>query len=204
MKLLFDRKRIALVLAILFALGICLGAIIAGADGAGIYDNTLRLHILANSDTEEDQALKLKVRDGVLLYLSQELNECTTKAEAEELIIKRSDAITQTARRIVEENGYGYAVTTVLTEEYYPERTYGELTLPAGRYSSVKISIGYAEGHNWWCVLFPQVCTDMATPASEKLAAAGFTADQIRLLTGEEEPEYKVRFKLFEIFSVFR
>lgn len=204
MKFLSDRKRIAAILAVFLCLGICLIAGLGCADGLGIYDNTLRLHILANSDTEEDQSLKLRVRDAVLLYLSEELNECETKAEAEALITQKRDGITETAQKIVNESGHSYKVTTTLTEEYYPERTYGELTLPAGRYTSVRILLGEASGHNWWCVLFPQVCTDMATPANEKLASAGFTANQIRLLTGEEEPEYKLKFKILEILSSFR
>lgn len=168
-----------------------------------IYEDTLRLHILANSNSEEDQSIKLTVRDKIIEHLSDSLNLCKTKAEAEALIIERSDDITELANSVLQENGLSQTARLTLTKEHYPERTYGELTLPAGTYTSVQIKLGNADGNNWWCVLFPQVCTDMATPANEKLAEAGFSANQIRLLTGEEAPEYKVKFKILEILSAF-
>lgn len=197
-----NKKAIAAILAII----ILATAVIAVCgckckEELGIYKNTLRLHIIADSDSDEDQALKLTVRDAVLSYLSAEINKCESKSEAEALISSKSAEITELAQGVVYENGFDYGVKLTITEEFYPERTYDEITLPAGKYSSVQIKLGESEGQNWWCVLFPQVCTDTATPSSEKLADAGFTANQIRLLTDEERTQYKVKFKLLELLS---
>ena len=168
-----------------------------------IYGKTLRFHVLANSDSEEDQKMKLAVKDAVILRISDGLNLCATKEEAENFILENQSEIEATAKAVIAQYGAEYAVNLTLTKEYYPRRTYGEVTLPAGEYDSVRILIGDAEGQNWWCVLFPQVCTDTATPAVERLSQAGFTSAQIRLLTDEEKPEYEVKFKLLELFSRF-
>ena len=168
-----------------------------------IYGKTLRFHVLANSDTEEDQKMKLAVKDAVILRISEGMNQCKTKEEAENYIIENKTEIEETAKTVVAQYGSEYTVDLTLTKEYYPRRTYGEVTLPAGEYSSVRILLGEAEGQNWWCVLFPQVCTDTATPAEERLSQAGFTSAQIRLLTDQEKPTYKLKFKIVEIFSKF-
>ena len=168
-----------------------------------IYGKTLRFHVLANSDSEEDQKLKLAVKDAVILRISDGLNLCATKEEAENFILENQSEIEATAKTVIEQYGAEYTVNLALTKEYYPRRTYGEVTLPAGEYDSVRILIGDAEGQNWWCVLFPQVCTDTATPVEERLTEAGFTSAQIRLLTDEEKPTYRIKFKLLEIFSLY-
>ena len=188
----------ALIICILFFLA---QAVSGAAEASEIYDKTLRLHVLANSDGETDQALKLKVRDAVLSSLREELALCNTKEEAEALVRGKTDEIKRVADGVIKAEGVPYCATVTLTEEHYPERTYGDITLPAGQYSSVRILLGEASGQNWWCVLFPQVCTDTATPASEKMAQVGFTPNQIRLLTKSERPRYKLKFKLAELFA---
>lgn len=193
--------------ALLLCLSLFLAAFFAVSNvvkrESGVYGKTLRFHVLANSDTEEDQKLKLAVKDAVILHISEELNRCRTKEEAEAYITENTAEIEAVARAVIEENGADHAVNLTITREYYPRRTYGDVTLPAGEYDSVRILLGNAEGQNWWCVLFPQVCTDTATPAEERLSQAGFTSAQIRLLTGEEKPTYKIKFKLLEILSAF-
>jgi len=166
-----------------------------------VYEKTLRLHVLANSDTEEDQKLKLAVKDAVILHISAEMNQCKSKEEAESYIAQNKEKIEEVAYAAVVANGGNYTVNLTVTKEHYPRKTYGEVTLPAGEYSSVRIHLGEAEGQNWWCVLFPQVCTDTATPAEERLSQAGFSSAQIRLLTGEEKPEYKFKLKILELLS---
>ena len=196
-----SKKTLAAVICAVILAVFAFSTVSALGEEMEIYDKTLRLHILANSDGEADQALKLKVRDAVLKTLSKEINECESKEEAEALIRSRSNEIERTAEAVVRSEGYRYGVTLTVTEERYPKRSYGDITLPAGEYTSVRIMLGEAEGQNWWCVLFPQVCTDTATPADEKLAQVGFTATQIRLLTKAEKPEYKLRFKIVELIS---
>lgn len=165
-----------------------------------IYTKTLRLHIPANSDSAEDQELKLKVRDSVIELLKAPLSGCKTKEEAAAVAENMKSKITETANRIIAENGKSYKAAVSVTEEYYPKKEYEGLTLPAGTYTSLKIELGRAEGKNWWCVLFPQVCTGTAE-AKETLAEAGFTASQIRLLTEQESGEYTVKFKIVEIIE---
>ena len=165
-----------------------------------VYDKTLRLHIPANSDDAEDQALKLKVRDAVVDLLEKPLSECKTKAEATEVAKKMTSSICDTANRVIKENGKSYVARVSVTEEYYPRKEYEGITLPAGSYTSLKIELGEADGKNWWCVLFPQVCTGTAE-AKETLAEVGFTPSQIRLLTDQESGDYTVKFKIVEIIE---
>ena len=165
-----------------------------------IYEKTLRLHIPANSDDKDDQELKLKVRDAVIKVLSEPLSACKTKEDAEAVAKRMTPIIKQTAERVISENGKDYSASVTLTEEYYPKKEYDGITLPAGKYSSLKIELGEAKGQNWWCVLFPQVCTGTAR-AEETLAEVGFTSNQIHLLTDQEKGEYKVKFKIVEIIK---
>ena len=165
-----------------------------------IYEKTLRLHIPANSDDAEDQALKLKVRDAVLEMLSAPLSECKTKTEATDTVKDLASEIKKKADKVIKENGASYVATVSVTEEYYPKKEYDGITLPAGNYTSLKIELGEAEGKNWWCVLFPQICTGTAE-ARETLAEVGFTANQIRLLTEQESGEYTVKLKIVEIIE---
>lgn len=168
-----------------------------------IYNKTLRLHIPANSDGEEDQELKLKVRDAVIELLKKPLSQCETKEDAVRVANDMKSEIERVSDRVISDNGRDYKAVVAITEEYYPRREYEGITLPAGTYTSVKIELGKADGKNWWCVLFPQVCTGTAR-ADEVLADVGFTAKQIRFLTDGEECEYVVKFKILEILeSIF-
>ncbi len=165
-----------------------------------IYDKTLRLHIPANSNSEEDQALKLKVRDEVISLLQGPLSECKNKSEAIAVVEEMKGKIEKTSDRVISSEGRDYKAKVTVTEEFYPRREYEGISLPAGEYTSVKIELGEADGQNWWCVLFPQVCTSSACP-EQVLAEVGFTASQIKLLTEDEETEYVVRFKILEMIE---
>ena len=198
-----NNNRKPIIIALCIAVAFAILSIIARniSEEAEIYGKTLRLHVLANSDSEEDQNLKLAVKDAVILRISDDLSLCKTKEEAEKVIMENKEELEETANRILESAGKEPTAKLTLTKEQYPERTYGNLTLPAGEYSSVRILLGEAEGQNWWCVLFPQVCTETATPVEETLAQAGFTSAQIRLLTDQEKPTYKIKFKVVELFG---
>lgn len=165
-----------------------------------IYDKTLRLHIPANSDSEYDQAVKLKVRDAVIQYLEAPLSECKTQEEAVEKVQLLTKEITKEANSILKAEGVNYTATVSVVKEHYPTRDYEGISLPAGNYTSLKIELGEADGKNWWCVLFPQVCVGTARP-TEALSEVGFTPNQIRLLTEHEDYEYVVKFKLIELFE---
>ena len=123
-----------------------------------VYDSVLRLHVLANSDSEEDQALKLVVRDAILKESAPLLENAETREDAARIISENIDILTETAKRTVEQEGYDYDVTITLLEEEYPTKNYEALCFPSGNYLSLKVCIGDAEGQNWWCVLFPPLC----------------------------------------------
>ncbi len=172
-----------------------------------IYDNTLRLHVLANSDSESDQALKLLVRDAVVEKADGLAEGCYEFSEAYETYLKNLDTFKEAAEEVIKKEGYDYTVNVTLDKEYYPERQYEEVRLPAGRYTSLKVNIGESKGQNWWCVLFPPLCVE-ASKAEEEFVQTGFTPNQIKVLTDSETPKYVIRFRLLEwaeeIFEYFR
>lgn len=118
----------------------------------------IRFHVIANSDTAEDQALKLKVRDKVLEYISPKLKNSKSIEESREIIKENSEAIRKLAEKVIAQNGYKYSVETKLSKEKFPVKTYGNITLPQGEYEAFRIIIGNGNGQNWWCVMFPPLC----------------------------------------------
>lgn len=167
---------------------------------AEIYDNTVRLHVLANSDSEHDQSVKLYVRDEILGYIADITKGCTTVEEAESVISANISAICERAKSALANIDEEKEVSVTLSKEYYPTRNYEDFSLPAGRYTSLRIMIGKAEGQNWWCVLYPELCTSGAK-TGETLVKTGFSKEQIEILTGKDEPKYRLKFKFLEIFE---
>ncbi len=169
-----------------------------------IYDSVIRLHVLANSDSSEDQALKLEVRDAVLEITSPALADCTDREAARKILTDKTDAITQAAEAVLRAAGRSDAVTVTLTEEEYPQKSYDSFCFPGGTYLSLRVMIGEAAGQNWWCCLFPPLCLGAATvpaeQAEESFLAVGLTPEQYKVITETEKPVYKVRFKLLELF----
>ena len=168
-------------------------------DEAEIYENTIRLHVLANSDTEHDQSVKLSVRDAVLEEIAMLTKDAATVEEAEAIISANLGYIREKAQAALAALGEDMSVNVTLSEEYYPTREYEDFRLPAGTYTSLRIMLGKAEGQNWWCVLYPELCTSGAK-TGETLVRAGFSKDQIDILTGGDEPKYRLKFKILEFF----
>ena len=166
---------------------------------ARIYADTLRLHILANSDTEEDQALKLSVRDKILEKYSGRLRDSKNMTEAETAVRSLISEIERDAETWIRELGYGYSVKATLTREWYDTREYEDFTLPCGYYDSLQIIIGNGNGKNWWCVMYPPLCIDIATeraPADD--AALKYTNEELMLISSQK---YNIKFKILEIVS---
>ena len=128
--------------------------------------NVLRLHVIANSDSDNDQNLKLKVRDSILHELQTGLNTATSPAQAKQYVASKFQNIKNTANYTIHQNGYSYSVKVFIQNRYFPVKTYGDLTFPAGYYDALCVEIGKAAGHNWWCVLFPSLCFENATTAT--------------------------------------
>ncbi len=169
-----------------------------------VYDTVVRLHVLANSDSEADQALKLKVRDAVLEVSAPLVEDCTTQAEAVEALTAHLTELESAARTVISSEGYDYPVTVRLGEEVYPTRAYESCAFPAGTYVSLRVLIGSGEGQNWWCCLFPPLCLSAATAKEDNEDAfirVGLTKDQYGIITETGKTKYKVRFKLLEVLE---
>lgn len=171
-----------------------------------IYEDVIRLHVLAASDSPEDQALKLRVRDAILAEFSARLAAAGEVGEAEKHVLSLCKEIEATAEATVKDAGYAYTVRVEYGNEEYPTRDYGEYVFPSGSYRSLRVVIGEGEGANWWCVLFPPLCLDMAmgeTPEDDALAV-GLSPEEYKVITGSEGG-YRLKFKTLELLEgVFR
>lgn len=170
----------------------------------GIQKEVLRFHVLANSDSEEDQAVKLKVRDDILNWLEKNLSE----TEQNDLIQMKKKVkvllpqIEQEAAKIIKENGMDYEAEAELATSMFPAKSYGDCTFPAGKYSALKIRLGDAKGHNWWCVLFPRLCfmdcVEAVVPEqSQQLLQKVLTEEEYESLFDPAEDEYRIEFRYF-------
>ena len=170
-----------------------------------IYSDMIRLHVIADSDDKEEQELKLKVRDAVLKKVTEITYGITDSKEALMVVKENLDEITSVGEDEVRKNGYKHKVVAEIGKEEYPEREYDGFRLPAGEYFSLRVRIGDAEGKNWWCVLFPPLCTTMAEERSEVFVATGFTGEQYRTVTETGNTKYKIKFKILEVLEeIFR
>ena len=185
------------VLALFVACLVCT-ALWAEATQVRLASQVVRLHILANSDSEEDQALKLEVRDRVLETTSALLAGETEPQAAAVLLDQHLDDIAQTAAQEISAQGLDDRVEVRLAQTWFPTRQYQGISLPAGNYLALRVLIGAAEGHNWWCVVFPNLC--LPAVSERALEASTLTPGQISLLQ-EEETSYVFRFKALELWQ---
>lgn len=185
------------VLALFVACLVCT-ALWAEATQVRLASQVIRLHVLANSDSEEDQALKLEVRDRVLETTSALLAGETEPQAAAVLLDQHLDDIAQTAAQEISAQGHDDRVEVCLEQTWFPTRQYQGISLPAGNYLALRVLIGAAEGHNWWCVVFPNLC--LPAVSERALEASTLTPGQISLLQ-EEETSYVFRFKALELWQ---
>lgn len=185
------------VLALFVACLVCT-ALWAEATQVRLASQVIRLHVLANSDSEEDQALKLEVRDRVLETTSALLAGETEPQAAAVLLNQHLDDIAQTAAQEISAQGHDDRVEVRLEQTWFPTRQYQDISLPAGNYLALRVLIGAAEGHNWWCVVFPNLC--LPAVSERALEASTLTPGQISLLQ-EEETSYVFRFKTLEFWQ---
>ncbi len=166
-----------------------------------IYDNVVRLHVIANSDSDDDQRLKLLVRDRILETVSENgkydsIDEAVVGLEAQKELIAREAEKVLIAQECFDK------VRVELGYEDYPVRYYDNFVLPEGKYTSLRVIIGDGAGKNWWCVLYPPLCcASSAAEQEEDFLAAGFSSEQYKLILQDSKPKYKVRFKILEIIA---
>ena len=183
-------------MTVLLIATVIIAAIPTENEGA-IYGDTVRLHIPANSDNEEDQAVKLEVRDMLLREYGTELSTLGSKEDAEDKLSCLLPDIKASADKILIDKGMQYRSDAELVTEWYDTRSYGELTLPAGYYTSLKVTLGEGSGRNWWCVMFPPMCLGMATESTDG-EPIQYTEEEYRLI---REGGYSIKFKILELIS---
>lgn len=165
------------------------------AEQRALAGELVRLHVVGASDSEEDQAVKLQVRDAVLAQAQPWLEGVTTREEARRILEEHLEELAQAGAQV----SNGAAVTARIAEdEWFPTKEYTDFALPAGRYTALKIVVGEGEGHNWWCVVFPPLCMNAVSEVTRE--AGNFTQDQVKLITGESEG-YVVRFRMLELWN---
>lgn len=164
---------------------------------AKIPDDVFRLHILANSDLNADQELKLKVRDKVLEHTKTLFKSAKSKEESEKLISDNLQEIADIARREIYLNGYDYDVKAQITNMYFTTRHYDNYTLPSGMYDALRITIGEGRGQNWWCVMYPSICIS-STESSENKAKEVFDEEEYSIIKDEQ---YQYKFIVVEFFE---
>lgn len=182
---------IGLVISVLFSV------IGFSADCNEVRNNVIRLHILANSDAEEDQRVKLLVRDALLSCGSELFSGIVNISNAEEYLEKEKELLVQKANKVLSENGFDYKAEIYLTNEYFNTREYESFTLPAGEYLALKVILGNGNGHNWWCVMFPPLCLPAATKRNDAEIILGKNGSEII----SSPTKYKMKFKIIEIIE---
>ena len=195
------RKPPVLALSLLTGL---LAAILWGAwsvrEQQELADKVVRLHILANSDSEADQALKLRVRDAVLTRAEELLQTSGRRSDAEDVLREHLAELTELAGAVVAAGGYDYPVTAELANTPFPTREYETFSLPAGMYLALRVIIGEGGGRNWWCVVFPPLCVQSTTDLAQTAMAAGMTDEDVKLISGAEDG-YVLKFKSMELWG---
>ena len=179
---------------------ILLFALSVFSDRQTLSNNLIRLHVVANSDSDADQGLKLKVRDAVVAHLQPAMTELQSRHEAEAYLNTHLTELEQIANQTLSEAGSQDKATVSLQKEAFPIRHYDTFSLPSGVYQSLRITIGQGQGHNWWCVVFPSLCLPAAGETMEDTAAgAGFSGGLSSTLEGEQP--YQVRFFLLDLLG---
>lgn len=167
------------------------------------YSGILRFHVRANSDSQEDQELKMAVKEDVVSMLKPMLRNCDSVKQSKDVIVSNMQNIYTTAVNTIVEQGYDYDVKVYVTKEDFPVKTYGDLTFPAGEYQALRIDIGKAQGQNWWCVMYPPLCfidesTAVVSEDGKELLKENLTDEEYRQLFTNPDVEVKTSFKLYD------
>ena len=171
-----------------------------------IANSVFRLHVIANSDTPEDQNLKYKVRDNLLDYMNKICKNTKTKQEAISIVEKNKDTFEQIASNTIKEQGYDYPVKINIGNFEFPTKNYGDISLPAGYYDALRVEIGESKGQNWWCVMFPPLCfvdisSGVVPEESKELMEDNLSEEEFALVSNQSDNEIQFKFKLLEFFA---
>ena len=171
-----------------------------------IASSVFRLHVIANSDSKEDQDLKYKVRDNLLKYMNKICKDCTSKEDAISLVEKNKDIFKQITLDTIRNEGFSYDVNINIGNFEFPTKNYGDISLPAGLYDALRVEIGEAKGQNWWCVMFPPLCfvdisSGVVPEESKEVLQDSLTEEEFALISDKSSDEIQFKFKLLEFFN---
>lgn len=201
MSLKLKRWEVALLTGV--AVALLMGAYL-DREQAALADSVIRLHVIANSDSESDQELKYQVRDRILTEAAALYQPGDGLQQVRRSIEDNLPLLARAGREVVEEQGYDYPVFARLERTWFPTKKYTDFALPAGNYTALRIVVGEGKGENWWCVAFPPLCLGSVSETVDEAAAAGnFTPEQVALITGESGG-YVVKFKAMELWEEFK
>lgn len=173
---------------------------------AALTGGVIRLHVRANSDSADDQALKLKVRDRIIADTGKIFANETSIADARDAVGKNLEKIKKSAEDEIRKNGYNYPVRVSFGKSDFPQKIYNDITMPAGTYEALIVEIGSGEGQNWWCVLFPPLCftgetCSAVSDKSKDILISNLGEDTYKMIKSGKEPDVKIKFKIYEVFE---
>ena len=171
-----------------------------------IADSVFRLHVIANSDSKEDQDLKYIVRDNLLSYMNEICSNCETKQEAINIVNENKDKFEEIAKSTIKEQGFSYDVKINIGNFEFPTKNYGDISLPKGYYDALRVEIGKAKGQNWWCVMFPPLCfvdvtSGVVPEESKEIMEDNLSEEEFALVSDSSNDELQFKFKLIEFFQ---
>ena len=199
-------KRFFIVL-ILFSLFVFISAIsYVDAVSKDLSNSVFRLHVIANSDSTEDQNLKYKVRDKVLGYMNEISKNCSSKEDVILLATEHLSEFEEIAKQVIVDNGYDYDVTVKIGNFDFPTKSYGDISFPAANYDALRIEIGSAQGQNWWCVMFPPLCfvdvtSGVVPDESKEIMKENLNDEEYSIISDNESSDIKFKFSLIEFFK---
>lgn len=199
-------KKLFLIVSLLIIFIIISAISYVSAVSQNISDSVFRLHVIANSDSSEDQNLKYLVRDELLKYMTELTQNITSKEEAIKLAKTHEKDFYKIARKTIQESGYDYDVKINIGNYYFPTKKYGDISFPAGYYDSLKVEIGEASGQNWWCVMFPPLCfvdisTGIVPNESKETIKTNLPNEEYALISETDNSSINFKFKLIELFN---
>ena len=201
------KVKYSLILIILLGIYIFISAIsYVSAVSEQLENSIFRLHVIANSDSEEDQNLKYIVRDKLIEYMNEISADAENKEEAMKIANDHSDNFYKIAKQTIEENGYDYDVKVEIGNFAFPTKTYGDISIPAGFYDALRVKIGSAEGQNWWCVMFPPLCfvnvsSGIVPDESKEILEEELSHEEYSIISNTKSSEIKFKFKLIEFLQ---
>ena len=202
-----EKLKFIFTLIILFSIYIFICAYsYVNAVSENLSDTVFRLHVIANSDSEEDQNLKYIVRDTLIEYMDNLSKNCSSKEDVIQTAKTHIEDFKQIAQNTIKKQGYSYQVDVEIGNFEFPTKTYGDISFPAGYYDALRVKIGKAEGQNWWCVMFPPLCfvdvtTGIVPEDSKQELEANLNEEEYQIVSDTESSDIKFKFKLIEFFK---